>query len=184
MPKLLKLGKTKNDPNKRAEDLYTTGVPGPFEVKFAIYSKDYENMEKIIHGMLSDCRYNKSREFFTITPEEAKSCIENRFPNLHWVDSYEITYNTVSKSLYEFIEYMKKNKYFDDYYDDKHERKCKRLRERLQYIEDGLQNMQDSFDADYHKRDKIQISDMLLTLAADINEFKDTIDQMNYPLIE
>ena len=35
MPGLVKIGITGSDPNSRADQLYTTGVPVPFTVEFA-----------------------------------------------------------------------------------------------------------------------------------------------------
>jgi DNA repair exonuclease SbcCD ATPase subunit len=81
MPGLVKWGFTGDHPKTRAEDLFTTGVPTPFEIEFVVelpkgFGRDFE---KKIHEHLSHCRVNQSREFFKISAEEVKNIVENEF---------------------------------------------------------------------------------------------------------
>lgn len=78
MPGVLKIGRTSRNPLDRATELYTTGVPYPFQVCFAIYSSDATVFEENIHERLEEVRLNGSREFFRISVEDAvvHLCIE------------------------------------------------------------------------------------------------------------
>jgi len=73
-PKLLKIGQTKNFPNIRAEQLYSTGVPYPFKIEFAKKINNYEKREKIIHSILERFvpRVNPKREFFQVDVKDIK----------------------------------------------------------------------------------------------------------------
>jgi hypothetical protein len=61
----VKIGKTTNIP-QRKKQLFTTGVPTPFEVYKALVVPDMESTEKNIHDLLRDFRCNNLREFFDV----------------------------------------------------------------------------------------------------------------------
>ena len=61
-----KIGSTKNNPDIRAKNLSTTGLPEPFVVEIAILTKDYVKKEFLIHKILDDYRRASNREFFDI----------------------------------------------------------------------------------------------------------------------
>lgn len=66
MPGVVKVGKTKNHPQERADQLFTTGVPEPFSVEFAKWVKNYSQKEKQLHSLL-ETQYGRpspNREFF------------------------------------------------------------------------------------------------------------------------
>ena len=42
---LVKIGWTKNEPKKRAQQLYTTGVPNPFTIEFIIKTPDGRSLD-------------------------------------------------------------------------------------------------------------------------------------------
>jgi len=73
MPGLVKIGLTTNAPTKRASELYTTGVPTPFEVERAwkVPGSELSAIESEIHSLLQRYRYNKQREFFELEHDEA-----------------------------------------------------------------------------------------------------------------
>ena len=71
MPDLVKIGKTTRDVSLRLADLYTTGVPLPFECKYAAKVKDVDKTEKAFHTAFEPSRVNPKREFFNINPEQA-----------------------------------------------------------------------------------------------------------------
>ena len=73
-PNLLKIGQTKNLPNIRSEQLYTTGVPHPFKIEFAKKINNYEKREKVIHSILERFipRVNPKREFFEGNVKDVK----------------------------------------------------------------------------------------------------------------
>lgn len=72
MPNLVKVGFTRGDPNERARQLFTTGVPCEFKVEFAKKVSDCELREKQVHEMLSKyhARPFENREFFECSPKE------------------------------------------------------------------------------------------------------------------
>ena len=79
MPGLVKIGMTKQeDLEKRMKELYTTGVPVPFECQFAckVNNKDCAKIEKALHTAFDPQRVNKNREFFKINVEQAKVILE------------------------------------------------------------------------------------------------------------
>lgn len=71
IPKLVKIGQSSHDPEIRAAELYTTGLPGPFHVEYKGLFENYDQLERKVHYELSDCRFNSGREFFEIEPHVA-----------------------------------------------------------------------------------------------------------------
>ena len=79
MPGLVKIGMTaQEDIDKRMKELYTTGVPVPFECQFACKVKkgDCAKIEKALHKAFAPQRINANREFFRIQVEQAKAIFE------------------------------------------------------------------------------------------------------------
>ena len=79
MPGLVKIGMTtQEDIDKRMKELYTPGVPVPFECQFAckVNNKDCAKIEKALHTAFEPQRINKNREFFRINVEQAKAILE------------------------------------------------------------------------------------------------------------
>jgi hypothetical protein len=73
---LYKIGFT-NNPLRRAEELYSTGVPSNFVIEFIIKTPHGKLLEKIIHNKLKIYRNNAHREFFRIPMTMLKHIIEN-----------------------------------------------------------------------------------------------------------
>jgi hypothetical protein len=59
----------------RASELYTTGVPSPFNVVFAMYSDDVRQSEMLVHSELDHLRWSSDREFFRVELPEAIACV-------------------------------------------------------------------------------------------------------------
>jgi hypothetical protein len=77
MPGLVKIGKTaRNSVDARLGELYTTGVPVPFECAFAGRISDESKIERAFHTAFGPYRINPSREFFQIEPEQAITLLE------------------------------------------------------------------------------------------------------------
>jgi hypothetical protein len=79
MPGLVKIGMTaQEDIDKRMKELYTTGVPVPFECQFACKVKkgDCAKIEKALHKAFAPQRINANRELFRIQVEQAKAILE------------------------------------------------------------------------------------------------------------
>ena len=79
MPGLVKIGMTtQEDIDKRMKELYTTGVPVPFECKFAckVKKSDCLKIEKALHKAFDPQRINQNREFFRINVAQAKAILE------------------------------------------------------------------------------------------------------------
>ena len=78
MPGLVKIGMTdRDDVKRRMSDLYTTGVPLPFECLAAREIEDREaaDIEKALHTAFGPNRVNSSREFFQIDPEQVQALL-------------------------------------------------------------------------------------------------------------
>lgn len=72
MPNLVKIGKTTQlEVDVRMRQLYSTGVPLPFECVFACQVKDASQVEQALHLAFKKQRLNPNREFFEIDPEQA-----------------------------------------------------------------------------------------------------------------
>lgn len=80
MPGLLKIGKTDRDnPGHRMNELYTTGVPFPFECVKAIEMANNEQakeLEQALHQAFVDRRVNSKREFFRIREEQVLAILD------------------------------------------------------------------------------------------------------------
>lgn len=72
MQGIVKIGKTTNDdPQVRFNQLYTTGVPVPFECALAVRVIDEAKVESALHIAFGPYRINPRREFFEIETEQA-----------------------------------------------------------------------------------------------------------------
>lgn len=72
MPGLVKIGKTNGiDVNSRLTQLYSSGVPFPFELCYACKVTNSSEVEKALHTAFAPYRVNAKREFFSIEPEQA-----------------------------------------------------------------------------------------------------------------
>ena len=79
MPGLVKIGMTtQKEIEQRMKELYTTGVPLPFECQFAckVKKSDCAKIEKALHTAFGPQRINANREFFRIQVEQAKAILE------------------------------------------------------------------------------------------------------------
>jgi len=72
MPGFVKIGKTLiDDVNQRLGQLYTTGVPLPFDLAYACRVPNADEVERALHRAFAPNRVNPKREFFNIEPEQA-----------------------------------------------------------------------------------------------------------------
>jgi len=77
MPGLVKIGKTNRaSVSMRLNELYSTGVPVPFECDFAGRVEDVSKVERAFHQAFSPYRINSKREFFQIEPDQAVALLE------------------------------------------------------------------------------------------------------------
>ena len=77
MPGLVKIGRTSQpDVKVRVEQLYSTGVPLPFDIHFVCRVPNSVEVEKALHIAFGPHRVNASREFFKIEPEQARVILE------------------------------------------------------------------------------------------------------------
>jgi len=72
MPNMVKIGKTtRADVEERMSQLYSTGVPLPFECVYAVEVTDCSKVETALHIAFGPSRINPRREFFEIDQEQA-----------------------------------------------------------------------------------------------------------------
>lgn len=106
MPGLVKIGKTtRGSVDARLGELYSTGVPVPFECEFAGRVQDEGKVEKAFHLAFGPYRLNPKREFFQIEPEQAIALLqlmitEDVTPQLQEeADSVDVESKPASKKL-------------------------------------------------------------------------------------
>ena len=78
MPGLVKIGITSAaNPQTRISQLYTTGVPLPFDCVIAVEVEDNPDggLEKALHAAFAPYRINPSREFFEIDPIQVEAIL-------------------------------------------------------------------------------------------------------------
>ena len=76
MPGIVKIGKTTRGMSARLNELYSTGVPLPFECAYAARVDDESKVERAFHQAFGPYRINPRREFFDIHPEQAIALLE------------------------------------------------------------------------------------------------------------
>lgn len=77
MPGLVKIGKTTQlEVEERMKQLYSTGVPVPFDCAFACKVKDATDVEKALHLAFGMTRVNPNREFFKLEPERVIAVLQ------------------------------------------------------------------------------------------------------------
>ena len=77
MPNHVKIGLTrKDDVSERLRQLYTTGVPVPFECTYSARVPDCGKLEHVLHKVFGDKRVRPDREFFTADPDLARMIID------------------------------------------------------------------------------------------------------------
>lgn len=77
MPGLVKIGKTtRNSVMTRMNELYSSGVPYPYECEYAVEVDDCTAVEKALHTAFHPNRVNPRREFFAIDPEQALAILK------------------------------------------------------------------------------------------------------------
>jgi hypothetical protein len=77
MPGLVKIGRTQQSAVElRMNQLYSTGVPVPFECIYAAEVDDHTKVEAALHIAFGPSRVNQNREFFKIDPEQAVAVLK------------------------------------------------------------------------------------------------------------
>jgi hypothetical protein len=159
MPGLLKIGKSKEGGAFRADNLYTTGVPEPFQVLKEAFVSDMDVVEKNIHDLLKQYRPNPSREFFRLEYEDCFNKIKETFPEIEWIEPQVLvqtkkerdTWDKYKEELSEqkqradsFETYAEKYKWFD--HKDCFEGSIVTRRNFDLYIKEKLRILQEGFE--------------------------------------
>lgn len=76
MPGIVKVGRTSRSVHGRAGELYQTGVPTPFVVEHSVLSPDCVALERQVHETLMGQRVGPDREFFVLSVDEARKCVD------------------------------------------------------------------------------------------------------------
>ena len=80
MPNILKVGQSSNDPSNRASELYTTGLPNPFDIEYVGIFENFVDLERSVHSFLGKYRVNNRREFFAVDLHIAVTAIRDCSP--------------------------------------------------------------------------------------------------------
>ncbi|WP_433758008.1 GIY-YIG nuclease family protein [Nocardia sp. CA-135398] len=75
IPGMLKIGYSHRLSEDRADDLFSTSVPFPFEVLYRAYTSRSRDVEQAVHRLLAAHRVAANREFFRVTSESAEEAI-------------------------------------------------------------------------------------------------------------
>lgn len=78
MPNVVKIGRTSRPAKKRAKELFSTGVPCPFDIEgvWRVRAEELNELETEIHGALEACRVHRKREFFLMEPGQAVEFVD------------------------------------------------------------------------------------------------------------
>jgi hypothetical protein len=77
MPGIIKIGKTtQEDVKVRMAQLYSTGVPVPFDCEYAAKVNNIDEVERALHTAFGPDRVNPKREFFEIEANQAITIIK------------------------------------------------------------------------------------------------------------
>ena len=91
----VKIGQSERDPSSfRINELYTTGIPEPFEIEYYAFVENFKEIEKKIHRLFYKERQKKNREFFYVSVPQAILAIrENskiKYEEVRYKSSHEI----------------------------------------------------------------------------------------------
>lgn len=77
MPDIVKIGfTTRQEVKLRMQELFSTGVPVPFDCAYAALVQECRRVERALQIAFGPQRLNPKREFFTIEPEQAIEVIK------------------------------------------------------------------------------------------------------------
>jgi hypothetical protein len=102
MPGLVKIGRTTRSPQQRLTELWQTGVPTPFEVYHYVRTPSCVQLEALCHQALADVRVDEAREFFQISPEDAKKVLTEHEGEVlyEWLNIYRPDHEIVHYELF------------------------------------------------------------------------------------
>lgn len=79
MPGLVKVGLSTRCPERRCNELASTGVPLPFELQFAVFVPSVHWTERRAHELLAEKRVSQGREFFRVPVDSAITAVLNAY---------------------------------------------------------------------------------------------------------
>jgi T5orf172 domain len=88
MPDLVKVGYTDRTGEVRADELYTTGVPLPYEVEFRAVTSRPKEVEQEAHRLLDAERINPGREFFKVPVPVAVDAVHDALRTMNGITSW------------------------------------------------------------------------------------------------
>jgi hypothetical protein len=90
MPGMVKIGMTDANERVRMDQLYTTGVPVPFDCAVAKRVENAVGLERALHVAFGPNRVNPRREFFNVSVEQVRAIIDI-FPGVLLTDAEAVT---------------------------------------------------------------------------------------------
>ena len=102
MPDYVKIGRTNEDGLKdRVRTLSNTSVPFPFELFYACKVPTDRNAETLLHGAFDKYRVSARREFFEISPEEARFALDLTGGEEVFLDAVKVIDDPIQQRAFE-----------------------------------------------------------------------------------
>jgi len=152
---LLKIGKSQKDPTLRKDELYSTGVPEPFEVEYYAFVEDHDATELLIHKILKNFRPQNRREFFNCSVPHAILTIQQNADIKHEEIFYQSAEEIEEEKRRQVREKIKQNRLEE-------ENKRQELKEREE--EDKRRLRQQEIDRKQWEKKKGEFKDVAIYL--------------------
>lgn len=89
MPDMVKVGITNRLSEDRANDLDRTNVPLPFDIAYRALTSRPTEVERRAHELLTEHRVNPRREFFAVSPEQARDAVRQALLDAGGIESWQ-----------------------------------------------------------------------------------------------
>ncbi len=99
MPYRVKIGYTTKVREVRAKQLFTTGVPEPFEVYESWFVTEMKTVETLCHDLMRNYRVHPRREFFNVDTQE----------QLYFCEDTGVEYNEGKEYLMSLVDFLESN---------------------------------------------------------------------------
>ena len=100
LPSMVKIGFTTKSPAARAQTLFNTSVPTPFQVMYSARTPSAQTDEKRAHVHFDSARITPNREFFKTTVDEASAYCRQVVLQSRWDHIVNRLYNQIKHAAH------------------------------------------------------------------------------------